>query len=157
MDLGIFLSILSFVLVIPLGVATNVLTPKVLNWYSNYSISTREKRVNFLKSELEENRKLLQNTNKLLALGIISILRILVLTTLSGLIVYLLSIFQGFMRDSYINNIIVFMSSSLLNYSIAILATRDMRTFRRIYKFEEYEEKVQKDIVNLENTISKTV
>ncbi|MGR6899388.1 hypothetical protein [Rummeliibacillus sp. BSL5] len=152
--MGNFLSILAIILVIPLGIATNLLTPKVINWYSNYSNNTREKRIIALKKELEEKRNLLKNANRLIAYGVISILKILILTTLSSLGIYLQNFYNAVIQTTFMNNTIIFFGVLIMNYTIALAATRDAKLFGKIYNFEEYEKKVQESILKLENKVT---
>lgn len=157
MDLSTFLSILGLVLVIPLGILTNILTPKIANWYSRNSVQSKAKRIEFLKQQLEEAKNILKNPSTLIARGIGSILKLLLSFFLSNLCFFYLYVvktlaltpvlFDGLPFESFIYVIMV-----LLNYVMVFKTTKEVKFYARIYNLEKYEEKVNNDIKSLENT-----
>ncbi|MCT4776681.1 MULTISPECIES: hypothetical protein [Exiguobacterium] len=151
MNLGNTLSIIAIILVIPLGVITNLVTPRIVNFYSNYSERSRVKRVSNLMHELNERRKLKENLSKLISFGLISVLRILLLSTISAFFLYLFQYFS--LISSQLQNGLlpmIYAMSMLINYYIAILATRDFKVLNQVYEFEKFEAKLKKNINRLE-------
>lgn len=151
MNSGNILSIIAIILVIPLGVITNLLTPRIVNLYANNSEKSRTKRIKKVRDELEARRELKVNLSKLISFGLISILRILLLSTIAAFFLYLFQYFS--LLSSQMQNVllpITYGMSMLMNYYIAILATRDFRVLSQVYEFEKFENKLHKNIKRLE-------
>jgi hypothetical protein len=49
---GLYISVIALVLIVPLGILTNVLTPKLQNWWAGRSKASLEKRIEKLKHDL---------------------------------------------------------------------------------------------------------
>lgn len=148
MNWGNMLAIASIVLALPLAIIGNMLTPKVKDWFVKRSVVNSEKRIMKLEQQLEEIIEYKNNTNKLLAFGILAILKTLILICLVSMIHFFASLIE-FRFVSFSLSLLSF----LIFYTIVITATRDAAVINKVYRFDDYQEELIKRIKKLKDGI----
>jgi thiosulfate reductase cytochrome b subunit len=54
---GLYISVLALILIVPLNIASNIVTPKFLNWWAERSSASIRKRVGKLEKQLADHEK----------------------------------------------------------------------------------------------------
>jgi hypothetical protein len=86
---ALLISIVALILMVPLGIATNVLTPKLQNWWASRSRTALSRRIDKLEAQVAASEELekLSSTEDMILLGIEGIL-----ACFPGVMIVLLSI-----------------------------------------------------------------
>ena len=160
--LAITLWLLPILLAIPIGIVTNIITPRVQNRLATRSLSQTSKRINTLRSELEAAKQLNSDMNKLYLKSANAIFSILLFFLLGSIISSLTAVITnigfaplfGYSDARY--NMFYFISSigtfaSVIPYLMAVTAAQNhIRLVSRVDKLDEYEKRIADQIEDLQ-------
>jgi hypothetical protein len=160
MDLSLIISIISLILVIPLGITTHILAPKFVDWYSNFSEEKLLKRIKTLKKQLDYRKVLKENCNLLLNFGILTILRALYFGIFIIFSYFALTFFSTALQEGDLLLImtphIKYFILSIITYVTSLLVYSNIKLFRELQYFYQYEKKISNRIHEFELKLSTT-
>ncbi len=146
MNWGLILSIAALVLAIPLAIIANIITPKISDWVGRRNKENAEKRISDLKHQQKIISEYRKDSNKLLAFGIISILRVLMIMVIVSITNSMFSIISIKLIVSLLDFVLYFIAS--------VYVLKDMETAKNILCFEGFNDKIESRLKEINDKVS---
>lgn len=150
MDWSLFLSIAAIILAIPLAIIGNIITPKIKDLIGRRNLKNADKQITNIIKQLETIRNYREDTNKLLAFGIMAIMRVLILTTLVTILFTAFSSLLNLNSNFFFKFVLI-----IFYYLIVFIAIIDFTKIKRVLIFEEFNKEMNKRIEKLKKDLQK--